>query len=54
MGYALGPLSGGVLAAALGLRSVFFVTAAILLAIAVYLPFGIKPAARSQPLRPAP
>ena len=42
MGFALGPLAGGLIAASLGLRNVFFVTAVILLAIAAYLPFGIK------------
>jgi DHA1 family multidrug resistance protein-like MFS transporter len=42
MGFALGPLAGGLIAATLGLRNVFFVTAAILLLIAAYLPFGIK------------
>jgi DHA1 family multidrug resistance protein-like MFS transporter len=42
MGFALGPLAGGVIAATLGLRNVFLVTAVILLAIAAYLPFGIK------------
>ena len=42
MGFALGPLAGGIIAASLGLRNVFFVTALILLAIAAYLPFGIK------------
>jgi DHA1 family multidrug resistance protein-like MFS transporter len=42
MGFALGPLTGGLLAATLGLRSVFYVTAAILLAIAAYLPFGLR------------
>jgi MFS transporter, DHA1 family, multidrug resistance protein len=42
MGFALGPLTGGLLAASLGLRSVFYVTAAILLAIAAYLPFGLR------------
>jgi DHA1 family multidrug resistance protein-like MFS transporter len=42
MGFALGPLAGGLIAATLGLRNVFFVTAVILLAIAAYLPFGIK------------
>ena len=41
LGFALGPLSGGVLAATLGLRSVFIVTAAILLAVGLYLPFGV-------------
>jgi DHA1 family multidrug resistance protein-like MFS transporter len=41
LGFALGPLSGGLIAASFGLRSVFFVTAAILLIIAAYLPFGI-------------
>jgi len=42
LGFALGPLAGGVIAATLGLRNVFFVTAAILLIIGVYLPFGVK------------
>jgi DHA1 family multidrug resistance protein-like MFS transporter len=42
MGFALGPLSGGLIAAGLGLRSVFYVTAVILLVIAAYLPFGIR------------
>jgi DHA1 family multidrug resistance protein-like MFS transporter len=42
MGFALGPLAGGVIAATLGLRNVFFLTAAILLVIAAYLPFGVK------------
>ncbi|MGH2470698.1 MAG: MFS transporter, partial [Chloroflexota bacterium] len=42
LGFALGPLSGGIISATLGLRSVFFVTGAILLAIALYLPFGIR------------
>jgi MFS transporter, DHA1 family, multidrug resistance protein len=42
MGFALGPLTGGLLAASLGLRSVFYVTAVILLAIAAYLPFGLR------------
>jgi MFS transporter, DHA1 family, multidrug resistance protein len=42
LGFALGPLSGGLLAASFGLRSVFFVTAGILLVIAAYLPFGIR------------
>jgi MFS transporter, DHA1 family, multidrug resistance protein len=42
MGFALGPLAGGLIAATLGLRNVFLVTAAILLVIGVYLPFGIK------------
>jgi len=42
MGFALGPLAGGLIAATLGLRNVFFVTAVILLLIAAYLPFGIK------------
>ena len=42
MGFALGPLAGGLIAATLGLRNVFFVTAAILLVIAAYLPFGIE------------
>jgi MFS transporter, DHA1 family, multidrug resistance protein len=47
LGFALGPLSGGLIAATLGLRNVFFVTAAILLLIGVYLPFGIKERPRS-------
>jgi DHA1 family multidrug resistance protein-like MFS transporter len=42
LGFALGPLAGGLIAASLGLRNVFFVTAAILLLIGAYLPFGIK------------
>lgn len=48
LGFALGPLSGGLIAAALGLRSVFFVTAAILLVIALYLPFGIRDPHRAR------
>lgn len=52
MGFALGPLAGGIIAATLGLRNVFFVTAVILLVIAAYLPFGIKdPRARTDPPR---
>jgi MFS transporter, DHA1 family, multidrug resistance protein len=46
MGYALGPLAGGLIAATLGLRSVFFITAAILLIIAAYLPLGLEDPAR--------
>ncbi len=42
LGFALGPLAGGLIAATLGLRNVFFVTAAILLLIGAYLPFGVK------------
>jgi DHA1 family multidrug resistance protein-like MFS transporter len=42
MGFALGPLAGGVIAATLGLRNVFFLTAVVLLATAAYLPFAIK------------
>jgi MFS family permease len=42
LGFALGPLAGGVIAATLGLRNVFFLTAVVLLAIAAYLPFAIK------------
>jgi DHA1 family multidrug resistance protein-like MFS transporter len=42
MGFALGPLAGGLIAATVGLRAVFFITGAILLAIGVYLPFGVK------------
>jgi len=45
-GFAFGPLSGGIISATLGLRSVFILTAAILLAVAVYLPFGVKAPAR--------
>jgi DHA1 family multidrug resistance protein-like MFS transporter len=48
MGFALGPLSGGLIAASLGLRSVFIVTAVILLVIAAYLPFGVRETAPSQ------
>jgi MFS transporter, DHA1 family, multidrug resistance protein len=48
MGFALGPLSGGLIAATLGLRNVFFVTAAILLVIGVYLPFGVKDSRRGS------
>ena len=47
MGFALGPLSGGLIAATLGLRNVFFVTAAILLVIGIYLPFGVKDSRRT-------
>ena len=47
MGFALGPLSGGLIAATLGLRNVFFVTAAILLVIGIYLPFGVKDSRRA-------
>lgn len=47
MGFALGPLTGGLLAATVGLRSVFLVTAAILLVIAAYLPFGVQARPRS-------
>ncbi|MBV9168522.1 MAG: MFS transporter [Chloroflexi bacterium] len=54
MGFALGPLSGGLIAASLGLRSVFFVTAAILLVIAAYLPFGIREPGRNQGSSGAP
>jgi DHA1 family multidrug resistance protein-like MFS transporter len=42
LGFAFGPLTGGLIAASFGLRSVFFVTAAILLAIGFYLPFGVR------------
>ncbi|MBV9577522.1 MAG: MFS transporter, partial [Chloroflexi bacterium] len=42
MGFALGPLAGGLIAATLSLRNVFLVTATILLVIAAYLPFGVK------------
>jgi len=54
LGFGLGPLSGGFIAASLGLRSVFLITAFILLALAVYLPFGVKePRARTATV-PAP
>jgi DHA1 family multidrug resistance protein-like MFS transporter len=46
LGFALGPLAGGLIAATLGLRNVFFVTAAILLLIGAYLPFGVKDPAK--------
>jgi DHA1 family multidrug resistance protein-like MFS transporter len=49
MGFALGPLAGGVIAATLGLRNVFLVTAAILLIIAAYLPFGIRDPSYARP-----
>ena len=42
LGFGLGPLSGGFIAASLGLRSVFLITAFILLALGIYLPFGVK------------
>ena len=42
MGFGLGPLAGGLMAATLGLRSVFLITALILLALGVYLPFVVK------------
>ena len=42
MGFALGPLAGGLIAATVGLRDVFFITGAILLAIGICLPFGVK------------
>jgi DHA1 family multidrug resistance protein-like MFS transporter len=48
LGFAFGPLAGGLVAASLGLRSVFFVTAVILLAIAAYLPFNIKDPGRAR------
>jgi DHA1 family multidrug resistance protein-like MFS transporter len=48
LGFAFGPLAGGVIAATLGLRNVFFVTAAILLLIGAYLPFGIPDPRRAQ------
>jgi DHA1 family multidrug resistance protein-like MFS transporter len=48
LGFALGPLAGGLIAATLGLRNVFFVTAAILLLIGAYLPFGVKDTSRSS------
>jgi len=51
LGFAMGPLAGGVIAATLGLRNVFFLTAAILLVIAAYLPFGIKEPPR-RPVAP--
>ncbi|HLG73895.1 MAG TPA: MFS transporter [Chloroflexota bacterium] len=42
LGFGLGPLAGGFVAASWGLRAVFGITAAILLALAFYLPFGVK------------
>lgn len=42
MGFGVGPLAGGLIAATVGLRSVFLITAIILLAVAIYLPFGVK------------
>ncbi|MBV8086138.1 MAG: MFS transporter [Chloroflexi bacterium] len=42
IGFALGPLSGGLIAASLGLRAQFFITAGILLAIAALLPFVLR------------
>ncbi|HEU0166693.1 MAG TPA: MFS transporter, partial [Chloroflexota bacterium] len=39
LGFALGPLTGGLIAASMGLRAQFFITAGILLAIAAVLPF---------------
>jgi MFS transporter, DHA1 family, multidrug resistance protein len=48
LGFALGPLTGGLIAASFGLRSVFIVTAVILLAIAAYLPFGLRKPARAS------
>jgi MFS transporter, DHA1 family, multidrug resistance protein len=42
LGSALGPLAGGLISATFGLRTVFIITAAILLIIGVYLPFGVK------------
>jgi DHA1 family multidrug resistance protein-like MFS transporter len=46
LGFGLGPLAGGFIAATLGLRSVFIITAVILLGVAVYLPFGVTERAR--------
>lgn len=49
LGFAFGPLAGGLIAASFGLRNVFLVTAAILLVIGIYLPFGVKdPKARAN------
>jgi MFS transporter, DHA1 family, multidrug resistance protein len=42
LGSALGPLAGGLISATFGLRTVFIITAAILLIIGAYLPFGVK------------
>jgi DHA1 family multidrug resistance protein-like MFS transporter len=50
LGFGLGPLSGGFIAATLGIRSVFLITAFILLALGIYLPFGI----RTDPTRSRP
>jgi DHA1 family multidrug resistance protein-like MFS transporter len=41
LGFAIGPLAGGFIAATLGLRAVFLVTALILLAVGIYLPFSV-------------
>src|SRR5262249_30579890 len=46
LGFGLGPLFGGFVAASLGLRSVFLITAFILLALGVYLPFGVQEPSR--------
>jgi DHA1 family multidrug resistance protein-like MFS transporter len=48
LGFAFGPLAGGIIAATFGLRNVFFITAAILLAIGAYLPFGVRDPRRKQ------
>ncbi|MFI5269457.1 MAG: MFS transporter, partial [Chloroflexota bacterium] len=42
LGFGLGPLSGGFIAASLGIRGVFLITALILLVLGIYLPFGVK------------
>lgn len=42
LGFGLGPLAGGLFAASLGIRSVFLITAFILVALALYLPYGVK------------
>jgi MFS transporter, DHA1 family, multidrug resistance protein len=47
LGFGLGPLSGGFIAASLGIRSVFLITAFVLLALGVYLPFGVREPARA-------
>jgi MFS transporter, DHA1 family, multidrug resistance protein len=52
LGSALGPLAGGLISATFGLRTVFIITAAILLIIGAYLPFGVK-APRPPPTRAA-
>ncbi|MHB8619875.1 MAG: MFS transporter [Chloroflexota bacterium] len=42
LGYAFGPLAGGLVAASLNIRAVFLVTAITLIAIAIYIPFKLE------------